>query len=129
MNLTDLSKEFHERSKQKGFDVSKENVGQTLMLVVTELGEAMQADRSDRYADLETFENCMDADDIDNLSWAAYAKHTFEENIKDTFEDEIADTIIRLLDLCGAKNIDIQRHIDLKIEYNKGREHKHGKKY
>jgi NTP pyrophosphatase (non-canonical NTP hydrolase) len=49
--------------------------------------------------------------------------------VKDTFEDEIADTVIRLLDLSEGLGIDIEKHIRLKLEYNKTRPHKHGKKY
>lgn len=53
----------------------------------------------------------------------------FESHIKDTVEDELSDAIIRILDLCGWLNIDIQRHVDLKMQYNAGREKMHGKKY
>lgn len=62
---------------------------------------------------------------------ASYAtfKHWFESHYKDTFEDEIADAIIRLLDLSAGLEIDIERHIQKKIEYNKTRERLHGKKY
>lgn len=42
----------------------------------------------------------------------------FELYIKDTFEDEIADAIIRLLDLSAYLNIDIDKHMELKMKYN-----------
>ena len=53
----------------------------------------------------------------------------FEEKFKDKFQDEIADTFIRLLDLCGYLNINIDEWIDAKLEYNRTRGYKHGKKY
>ena len=53
----------------------------------------------------------------------------FRETVKDTFEDEIADTFIRLLDISGFLEIDIERHIEYKMKYNKAREFKHGKRY
>ena len=53
----------------------------------------------------------------------------FDDAIKDTFEDEIADSVIRLLDMCGGLGIDIDTHIRLKLEYNKTRERLHGKSY
>ena len=56
-------------------------------------------------------------------------KQTFEHHVKDTFEDELADAVIRILDLCGAKGIDIEKHIELKMKYNETRERMHGKKY
>ena len=54
--------------------------------------------------------------------------HTpFHQVIKDTFEDELADVFIRLLDLVGALDIDIDFHIREKIRHNASRPRKHGK--
>ena len=91
------------------------------MLCVSELAEAMEADRNVLYADLELIEK--DKENFIDFKWS------FENSIKDTFEDELADTIIRILDLCGAKGIDIEKHIELKMKYNASRERMHGKKY
>lgn len=41
-------------------------------------------------------------------------------------EEEMADTLIRLFDLCGKLDIDAGRVILAKMEYNKGRPHMHG---
>lgn len=49
--------------------------------------------------------------------------------VKDTLEDELADALIRLLDLTAHLGIDIERHIELKMQYNALRPYKHGKKY
>ncbi|MGI5086022.1 hypothetical protein HF284_14060, partial [Treponema putidum] len=51
------------------------------------------------------------------------------DEIKDTFEVEIADAFIRLASLCGYLNIDIEKFINAKMEYNKLRKPLHGKKY
>ena len=40
-----------------------------------------------------------------------------------------ADNMIRILDLCGARSIDIEKHIEMKMKYNQTRERMHGKKY
>ncbi len=46
MDLTKFSEEIHESSKQKGFYTSdKKQLGTMLMLIVSELGEALEADR------------------------------------------------------------------------------------
>jgi len=127
-NFNSFAKEVYEANKLKGFDVSKENVGQTLMLVVSELSEALEAHRKDRNANLHFFEIDMNFNS-DIIPFKERLKRSFEVNIKDTFEDEIADSFIRLFDLCGALNIDIDYHIKLKAEYNSLREYKHGKKY
>ncbi len=43
--------------------------------------------------------------------------------------EELADTIIRVLDFCGAKKIDILTAIQDKMIINNDREYKHGKKF
>ena len=56
-------------------------------------------------------------------------KDCFERFIKDTFEDELADIMIRVMDLAAYKEIDLEKHIALKMRYNAMRPHKHGKLY
>ncbi|WP_332457502.1 hypothetical protein [Petrimonas sp.] len=119
--LNKLRDEIHEYAISKGFWDKGRETGTLLMLCVSELAEAMEADRKDRYADLELIEK--DKEDFIDFKWS------FENSIKDTFEDELADTIIRILDLCGAKGIDIEKHIELKMKYNATRERMHGKEY
>lgn len=62
-----------------------------------------------------------------------------EAHRKDTMDDhlpqykgvyvELADTLIRILDYCGAHDVPIGQIIREKIEYNKKRPYKHGKKF
>ena len=112
--LNELAEEIYQNNKEKGFWDKERNVGEMLMLVTSELGEAMEAHRKGRFANLEAYEEFSE---------------DFEDAIKDTFEDEIADSVIRLLDMCGGIGIDIDTHIKLKLEYNKTRERLHGKSY
>ena len=41
---------------------------------------------------------------------------------------ELADVVIRVLDFCGGKNIDLEKIILEKMEYNESRPYKHCKK-
>lgn len=124
MNITKLKKEIYQTNKENGFWDEERNTGEMLMLIVSELAEALEADREDKYAKLELFE--LEQQDAQSQEqW----KVVFENNIKDTFEDEIADTIIRLLDISEGLNIPIEKHIGYKLEYNTLRQRKHGKKY
>lgn len=127
LSLNELRDKAHLASKRKGFYDKPREVGTALMLTVSELSEALEADRKGRYADLKTFELCKKSpkakDDPE------YIKTMFEKLIKDTLQDEMADTVIRILDLCGHLNIDIEKHIELKMKYNETRERMHGKKY
>lgn len=96
MNLKQAVNLCHSVAKEKGFWDEKKEIGTTLMLIVSELAEALEADRNDN------FEN---------------------------FKEELADTVIRIFDLCGYLDIDIEDEIMKKYEKNKLRPHKHGKKY
>ena len=93
-SLNQLSELCHSIAKEKGFWDEERNIGEALMLVVTELAEAMEAHRKQ--------------DDAN-------------------FKEELADTFIRLLDLCGGLGIDIEKEIHQKTLVNKKRPYKHGK--
>jgi len=86
----------HKIAKKKGFWDRERSIPELLMLIVTEVAEACEADR------------CGD-----------------EEN----FKEEIADTFIRLLDLCGYLNLDIEKEISKKLKKNSSRPYLHGKRY
>ena len=123
-NLNEISKQVYEANKLKGFDVKKENIGQTLCLIHSEISEALEAIRKDKKASLMAFDY-REEDRETDLDFQS----DFTSLIKDTFEDEIADTFIRLMDLVGALEIDIDRHIELKRKFNSLREYKHGKAF
>ncbi len=93
-SLNELSRLCHRVAVEKGFWDEKRNIGEALMLIVTELAEAMEAHRVQDEAN---------------------------------FREEIADSFIRLLDLCGGLGIDIEEEIHKKSLKNKQRPYKHGK--
>lgn len=129
MKISELQKVVHQNAKDKGFyDNPNQNFGEKCMLIVSEVSEALEAHRKNKFADFERFEtnyggaaNWMTSED--------WKRHRFEADVKDTVEDELADALIRILDLAGWLNIDLERHVALKIEYNAGRERLHGKSY
>lgn len=122
MNIKQISEEIHAVNVKNGFweDKDTKNMGETLMLVVTELAEALEAHRNGHHTNVIKLYEVASVNDF---------KTAFETHIKNSFEDELADVIIRMLDLCEGFGIDIETHIRLKLEYNKTREYKHGKKY
>lgn len=145
-SLNQLRDEIHANAKEKGFCDSKKEVGTMLMLIVSELAEALEADRSNYFCDFRKYEECrkeafefkhkqetdvrfMPRSPSSIQSSEEIEKEAFEIYIKNTFEDELADVIIRVLDICGYFNIDIERNVLAKMEYNKTREKMHSKKY
>jgi len=76
-------------------EILKRNKGEMLMLVVTEIAEAMEGERKD----------LMD-DHLPNRPMA---------------EVEMADAVIRIMDYCGRWGYDIGGAIEEKLQYNKSR--------
>lgn len=113
---------IHSNNKEKGFwakSVNHEGMREkALLLIHGEVSEASESIRKGRFADTQAFEE-SDKE----------FKEGFKLNIKDTYEDELADTYIRLLDLCAAEGIDLEYHVEKKLQYNGMRSHKHGKNY
>ena len=134
IKLNEACNKQHNDVLAKGFE--PQPVAVKLMLIVSELGEACEADRKNKHADFIAFrEAILRTDDtigdivLPPLDSSEKFKLAFEAHIKDTFEDEIADAFLRLMDLCGEYGIDIEKHIQMKAEYNKLRPNKHGKLY
>jgi NTP pyrophosphatase (non-canonical NTP hydrolase) len=48
---------------------------------------------------------------------------------KTQIAEELADCCIRIFDYCGARDIDLEKTLLKKIEYNKTRPYRHGKKF
>lgn len=96
LTIQDYSKLCHKIAREKGFWDKSRNTAEMLMLVVSELAEALEADR---------------------------------KNDRAGFREEIADTFIRLFDMCGGLGIDIESEIEKKRIKNMSRPYKHGKKY
>lgn len=128
-NLNALAEKCHRNACDKGFwsnENSDRSTAELLMLIVSELSEALEADRKGDHC---TMINDKDKANLQRIQFKEEYAVRFRESIKDTFQDEIADTIIRILDLCHAFNIDIDFHVRAKMRYNEWRERMHGKRY
>ncbi len=91
--------------ESKGFITIWGNVPEKLMLVVTELSEAMEA-----YRKLELTNLGIDT-----------------RKVLSNFNEELADATIRIFDLCGSLDIDLEKEIAKKMKINEVRPFKHGK--
>jgi len=130
MNINTLIELSHATAKEKGFWDSERNVPELLMLIVSELSEGLEALRKEHKSNPDIVASLYNAyvEDPHPMDAETF-KHEFENHVKNSFEDEIADTVIRLFDLCGGLGIDLETHILLKINYNKLRGYKHGKTF
>lgn len=116
----------HQNAKDKGFwgehpegtDATPWNFGVKIALLHSELSELFEAWRKnvgDSDKDIKIIDpNHRTADDpIGTRRITA-------------IEEEVADTFIRLFDLCGKLDIDVGRVVLAKMNYNKSRPHMHG---
>lgn len=114
MITKEKTKEFIDRAYdtacKHGFHEEERSVSHWLMLVVSEIGEMVEADRKNRHAKLEEFDRVMRID-----ACVKSFSHYFELYVKDSLCDELADVCIRLYDFCGEMGIvpeDISFRID-----------------
>ena len=111
--LNKLGHDFLVVSQEHGFTNGSESmlhVTEKLMLVVSELAEALEELRTGNEVRLVYFKP---------------DRPTKPEG----FSMEIADALIRLLQLCAALEIDIDKAVALKNQYNITRPFKHGKQF
>ncbi|WP_418495506.1 hypothetical protein [Coprobacter sp.] len=120
-------------AKDKGFHDENYSDEHYLVLVISELSEALEAYRKsncmyeniDNYNKIkrrlkDEFEDLFSFEDV----FKNEIKKTYENEIKDTFEDELADTVIRLLDLAGYKKIIVsEEYLNLSVENKSIPEH------
>lgn len=100
------SDEIHQNAVEHGWwENGSRNIPELLMLVVSEVSEALEAFRRD---EMETYYT--------------------SEGKPEGFWTELSDAVIRIMDLAGAYNVDLEHVIVLKHEYNKTRSYRHGGK-
>ena len=92
----------HVWMQRQGFWES-DNFGEKIALIHSELSEALEASRKN-----------LLSDHVPNMTGV---------------EEELADTLIRLFDLCGHLQIDVEDVIRRKMQFNLDRPFKHGKKF
>ena len=113
MNLNELRDKAYRNAVTHGFHDEELSNEHCLCLVISELMEAVGADRKGRLG-----KKCKSRFDIDYNRYPALVeeekrfKSSFEKNVKDSLPDELADAAIRLLDLAGLRNISIDDFSD-----------------
>lgn len=108
-----LSKEIHNTAVEKGFWDSKRNIEELYMLIVTELAEAVEAHREDKWAK------------IDEISKISYEKQSiedfvfcFKEHVRGSVEEELADAWIRCMDYLYYRHRDYIVMSEFEIDWS-----------
>lgn len=111
MNLNELRNQAYRNAVVHGWH--KENLSDEhfLCLVISELMEAVEADRKNRHASVKFFNHSIDYAlrelHLTEHNLSNYFFNSYKENIKGSVEEELADACIRLLDLAGLRCIDL----------------------
>ena len=108
-NIKDLQKRAYENSLKHGFhdEGTEKEFGDIIALMHSELTEAYEEYRNHR----------------------GFNETYYEEGKKPCgIPSELADVVIRILDFCESKNIDLEKVLLEKMEYNETRLYKHGNK-
>lgn len=106
INLNELRDRTYKTACEHGFHNEELSNEHLLCLVISELMEAVEADRKGKRADRESFKSSYeDEEPHDDVNF----KYCFEKYIKDTISDELSDAVIRLLDLAGLRNFNLNR--------------------
>lgn len=124
LSLNNLTKKAYQNALSAGWWDNEREFGTILMLIVSEAAEALEADRTGTKLDIskDRLSQIIAMDSVEDFRLA------FKENVKDTIEDELADIVIRVMDYCGRKDIDLESHVVGKMRYNNTRGYKHGGK-
>ena len=89
--LKQLMTKAYENAKAKGFYKSDLDINQALMLIITEMGETIQAQRHNRHGSIE-----------DYYKWLGVSEEqAYEESLEGTMESEFADIALRIISLLG----------------------------
>jgi len=103
MSIRRLQEEAHRIAVDHGWWDRARSAGEALMLVVTELAEAMEAIRTGNPG----------SEKIDGFS---------------KVEEELADAVIRILDYAGGRGLNLDGALAAKMRYNEARPYRHGGK-
>lgn len=103
MNLNELRNQAYRNAVVHGWHEENLSDEHSLCLVISELMEAVEADRKGKNANKERFDYYMSLKERSDDEFI----YAFKYDIKDSVEDELADSCIRLLDLAGLRDIDL----------------------
>lgn len=104
MTIKQLCEASHQQAVRKGFWEDDRNDGELLMLIVSELSEALEALR-----------DC-------NPKSSKIKRFTL-------LEEELADAVIRICDMADARGCRLEEALSAKLKYNEKRPRKHGKAF
>ncbi|MFC3299617.1 hypothetical protein FJV46_10590 [Arthrobacter agilis] len=143
MRISELQTLCYKQSADKGFHDDEPTEGRALLslnaeriaLMHSELSEALEELRTGRAANETWYAPLVIPTSLAIEAGYAEAERLIKQENEGKLQkpegvpSEMADVVIRVLDFCGANDIDLESMITEKLAYNASRGFKHGKKF
>lgn len=94
--LASLAEDAFKNAEKHGFYTESTEIETELMLIITEMAEAVQADRHNRHGSIEDYES--------EIQMGRDIPTAYKNSLEGTVESEFADIAIRILSLLGWMN-------------------------
>lgn len=109
INFNELRDRAYNTACRNGWHDEELSDDHCLMMIITEIAEAVQADRNNRHADVAKFKEWQgNSLPLSEETRTRRFKEDFEAYIKNSVEDELSDVVIRCLDLAGLRKFDLE---------------------
>lgn len=126
MTIQEWMTEIHNWAESKGWHDTPLQIEKELMNFHSEITEAWEELR--KGLDLHTHYFVTKEGNIEGEDFESSILSAHNGNKPEGFPIEIADLAIRILHSCAYHRIDIEKYMELKMEYNKTRSYRHGNK-
>jgi NTP pyrophosphatase (non-canonical NTP hydrolase) len=139
--LGELALDIHVNAQEKGFWDHERNMGEMLMLMTSELAEALEEHRDGKpnvYYRC-TNKDCQYSRGVHDKPYPGHVEYFGDRGpdgskCSGTMKPEgvaveLADCLIRILDTMSSLGVDVDEVVQTKMTYNGTRAHKHGKAY
>lgn len=118
MNLKEMAAEVEQVNREHGWYEDERSFGEDIALLHSEVSEALEAYRQWGFADYTKYFTLEIGGSLTEIA------NPKPEGVG----SELADVLIRLLDTCSRRGIDLEAEYHRKVAYNKTRGYKHGGK-
>lgn len=129
MEIKELVQKAHDNAVNKGFWEDKVELKEAGEQILKELDLNEESTKDACLKLVRSINNSISTKLMLIVSELAEAQEALRKNDVPNFKEEIADVAIRLADLCGGLEIDLEAEIIKKMEKNKERPYLHGKAF
>ena len=122
VELKELCEKAHKNAREKGFWEDWDRIQEFRNMAINISPDG----KKQTYIDIN---NAITTRLMLIVSELSEALEALRERDGDNFAEELADVAIRLGDLCGGLDIDLEKEVIRKMERNEDRPYKHGKQF